>query len=98
MGKHTGADGLSRQPRVDEDPDSKSDVEEWIDTAYAFTTERIPWDYPTCLVFNLTDPQTPIPQTDKANKRDDELQAIESFLRNLIRPTHMNEQPVVVTT
>lgn len=34
--RHTGADGLSRQPPAPEDPAESDDFEEWIDSAYGF--------------------------------------------------------------
>ena len=33
---HAPADGLSRRPKSDEDPEVEDDCEEWIDTAYSF--------------------------------------------------------------
>ena len=36
---HVAADGLSRRPRSPDDPEDEGDIEEWIDEAYAFSTE-----------------------------------------------------------
>ena len=36
---HTPADGLSRRPRSQEDPDEAGDTDEWIDHAYSFGVE-----------------------------------------------------------
>ena len=35
--RHTGADGLSQQPKAPEDPEDPGDHEDWIDSANGFT-------------------------------------------------------------
>jgi hypothetical protein len=37
--KHTGADGLSRRPRAEEDPLEEDDHEDWLDRSYSFGME-----------------------------------------------------------
>jgi len=39
--KHTGADGLSRRPPSEDDPDITEDHEDWLDNAYSFSVQLL---------------------------------------------------------
>jgi hypothetical protein len=39
--QHAAADGLSRRPRAEEDPDEPDDPEDWIDESYGFFMELV---------------------------------------------------------
>ena len=43
--KHTGADGLSRRPHSQDDPDIMEDHEDWLDNAYSFSIQLLNDDY-----------------------------------------------------
>jgi hypothetical protein len=66
--RHTGADGLSRRPRTDNDPpfDDSDELDDWIDSNAGFflelTTPASPRDPcpPMCFAFELSSP-TPSP-------------------------------------
>jgi transposase InsO family protein len=39
--KHTGADGLSRRPPSEDDPEISEDHEDWLDSAYSFSIQLL---------------------------------------------------------
>lgn len=43
--QHTGADGLSRRPRAEEDPEESDDPEEWLDGALSLTVNLLNPEY-----------------------------------------------------
>ena len=103
--RHTGADGLSRRPRVLEDPpcDDQEELEEWIDSAAGFFLQlNAPVDAndpipPWSLSFNASSPtslppESAIPRSSRAISRDHRLTTIRQFLLDPVRPPELSDE------
>jgi transposase InsO family protein len=100
--QHTGADGLSRRPRAEEDPPELDDFETWIDKQYSFVSllsASPPYSLPSLfpsfptipIISAADDDNTPIPYSDASKHRDQKLQKVESWLQSPHRPEGMSD-------
>ncbi|TFY53807.1 hypothetical protein EVJ58_g9240 [Rhodofomes roseus] len=105
--KHSGADGLSRRRRADEDPEEEDDHEQWIDDACGFavfygntsepSVRRVGWaarEERRVMCWTVErggGEEVVLPRNDATERQDEELEVVQRFLQDVERPEGMDD-------